>query len=85
MQQLKHNLTNNNIWPIIMPMAVMAFAIPLHQYLEIPVLFTNLLAGLLLIVWFVFYAFGVWRKSIRDKKIFAEKIAAAEEQLFGTK
>ena len=82
MQHLKLNLTNTDISPVIMPMATMAFAEPLYQHFGIPVLVTNVAAGLFLLVWFAFYGLRVWRRASRDKKAFEKKVTVAEEQLF---
>jgi hypothetical protein len=74
-------LDNNDSWAVILPMAIMALANPLKEFFGIPALFTNSIAGFLLLAWFVFYALRVWRKSFQDKKVFLEKFAAAETQL----
>lgn len=73
-------------WPIFVGMLIIGLANPLLQYLGVPIWVTNSAGILTMIGWCVFY----WlkgaedrRKIAEDKKAFADKVVAAEIQLFG--
>ncbi|MEO6909151.1 MAG: hypothetical protein ABI210_14800 [Abditibacteriaceae bacterium] len=79
-------LTRN--WPLDVSILIIVLANPLQQHISVPTWLTISAAILIMIGWCIFY----WhkgaedrRKVAEDKKAFAEKVAAAEAQLFGTR